>query len=167
MIRLTMDEVVFNRVSPHQVSVISAQTPKGITNLTPVSWWTFLESEPPMIGFSLSLESYTCELAAKTGKVVVSFPGEAIAEAVFKCGSVTGREVNKAKEYGIELAEAPIGFPVHSRLAFICTVNKKVEAGECIFFVCDVDEILFNENETQLYARGGSDKLAVLSEIIK
>jgi flavin reductase (DIM6/NTAB) family NADH-FMN oxidoreductase RutF len=145
--------------SPHQVSVISAVTPEGITNLTPVAWWTYLESEPAMVGFSIGKENYAWELVTKNRRAVLSLPGEAIAKEVLLCGDVSGRDVNKAEKFGIELVDAPVKYPVHSRLVFICTVEKTVDVGDCRFFICKADEILFNENERHLYAAYGSSGL--------
>lgn len=145
--------------SPKSVSVICTSAPDGTTNLTPVAWWTYLESEPPMIGFSMSKESYGGELVADTGKAVLSIPGAAIADAVFECGNVSGRDVNKAEKFGIALVDAPIKYPVHSRLAFICSLENKAIVGDCIFYICKVDDIFLNENERQLFIWGGSKKL--------
>jgi len=145
--------------SPHPVSIISAVTPEGITNLTPVSWWTYLEINPDMVGFSIGKGNYACELVAKTRKAVLSLPGEAIAKEALQCGGVSGRTVNKAEKFGIELVDAPVKYPVHSRLAFICTVENIVDVGDCTFFICKASEILFNENERHLYAAHGSPDL--------
>jgi nitroreductase len=146
--------------SPHPVSLICTQTPSGATNLAAVSWWTYLESDPQIIGFSMWKESYTCELAASTGKVVISIPGETITDITLKCGNISGRDVDKVNEYNIELVDAPVKYPVHSRLAFICTVDNKVEVGDCVFFICKIDDIYFNENERQIFAWDGSGNLA-------
>ena len=145
--------------SPHPVSLISAVTPGGITNLTPVAWWTYLESEPAMIGFSIGKENYAWELVTKNSKAVLSLPGEAISKEVLQCGGVSGRNVNKAEEFGIELVDAPIKYPVHSRLVFMCTVVNMVDVGDCRFFICKAGEILFNENERHLYAAPGASGL--------
>ena len=161
MNKITIAEALKN-TSPHPVSLICVQTPTGATNLTTVSWWTYLENDPPMIGFSIWKESYTCELVASTGKAVLSIPGEAIADITLKCGNVSGRDVDKVKEFGIDLVDAPVKFPVHSRLAFVCTLENKVEVGDCVFFICKIDDIFFNENERQLFAWGGSGKVASL-----
>jgi len=45
-------------------------------------------------------------------------------------------------------------------LAFECTVENKVEVGECYFFICKVGDIYFDENEKQIFAWGGSSTLA-------
>ena len=146
--------------SPQPVSLICVQTPAGATNLTTVAWWTYLESEPPMLGFSISNESYTCEILVATGKAVLSIPGETIADATLQCGCVSGRDVNKAEKFSIELVEAPVKYPAHSRLAFICTIANKVGVGDCTFFICRIDDIIYNENERQIFAWSGSEKLS-------
>ena len=132
MKKITIDEAL-QATSPQTVSLICTQTPTGTTNLAAVSWWTYLESEPPMLGFSMSKESYTCEVLPSTGKAVLSIPGEDIADITLKCGNVSGRDVDKVKEFSIDLVDAPVKYPVHSRLAFICTLEKQVEVGDCIF----------------------------------
>jgi flavin reductase (DIM6/NTAB) family NADH-FMN oxidoreductase RutF len=159
MKKLTMAEAL-KKTSPHPVSLICSNTPEGVTNLAAVSWWTYLESEPPIIGFTMWKESYTWELVTNTGKVVISIPGHTISDEALQCGLVSGRDVNKAEKYGIKLVDAPIGYPVHSLLAFICTIENKVDVGECTFFICKVDEIYSNEDERQLFAWSGSEKLA-------
>jgi len=161
MKQITMAEALKN-TSPHPVSLICVQTPTGATNLTTVSWWTYLENDPPMIGFSIWKESYTCELVASTGKAVLSIPGEAIADITLKCGNVSGRDVDKVQKFGIDLVDAPVKFPVHSRLAFVCTLENKVEVGDCVFFICKIDDIFFNENVRQLFAWNGSSKVSSL-----
>jgi flavin reductase (DIM6/NTAB) family NADH-FMN oxidoreductase RutF len=163
MNKITMDEAL-KYMSPQPVSLISSVTPAGITNLATVAWWTYLESEPAMIGFSMSKESYTCELITQSRKTVLSIPGEAIAKEAWQCGIVSGREVDKVSEHGIELTDTSIKFPVHSRLAFICTIEQMVDVGECTFFVCKVDEIFGNENERQVFAWKGADKLAPIAD---
>ena len=160
---ITIEEAL-RMTSPQPVSLVCAQTPEGKTNMAAVAWWTYLENEPPMIGFSMWKKNYTCDLIVNTGKLVLCLPGEAIADAAFQCGVVSGRDVDKAREYGIELVDAPVGFPVHSKVAFVCTVENKIElGGESLFFVCKVDEMFCNENERHVYVRYGSNKLAAIS----
>jgi flavin reductase (DIM6/NTAB) family NADH-FMN oxidoreductase RutF len=158
---ITFDEAL-KYTSPHAVSLISSLAPDGDTNLAAVCWWTFLESEPAMIGFSMANESFTCELLKKNGKTVLSIPGESIAEESFQCGTVSGRDVNKAQKYNIALVDAPVRYPANSKVAFICTVVNPVPVGDCTFFICNIDEIVCNENEQHLYAWHGSEKLATI-----
>jgi flavin reductase (DIM6/NTAB) family NADH-FMN oxidoreductase RutF len=162
-----MKKITFNEAlkhtSPQPVSLISSLTPEGITNLAAVCWWTYLESEPPMIGFSMGNNSYTRKLIVKNRKAVLSIPGEAIAEEAFQCGTVSGRDVNKAEKYKIELTGDLLKYPVHSKLAFICSLKSTAAVGDCTFFICRIDDIFFRENERQLFAWGGSEKLSPIA----
>jgi flavin reductase (DIM6/NTAB) family NADH-FMN oxidoreductase RutF len=158
-----MREITFlealEKTAPQPVSVICVETPNGGTNLTPVAWWTFLESEPPMIGFSLAKESYSCALASTDGKVAICLPGESIADEVLKCGSVSGRDVEKVKDFRIELAGEDVKYPAESKLVYISTVAQKVIVGDCVFFICNVGEILCDDTKRHIYTWGHSESL--------
>ncbi|MCL2406436.1 MAG: flavin reductase family protein [Defluviitaleaceae bacterium] len=163
MKKITFMEAL-GHAAPQPVALICIPIPDsyGRTNLAPVAWWTFLESEPPMIGFSMAKQSYTCELASNTDKLVICLPGETIADEVLKCGTVTGLDVDKAHKYGIELAGGEAKYPAHSKIAFICTVSQRVPVGDCVFFVCSVDDILADEARRHIYTLGKSQKLGAL-----
>jgi len=161
MRKVTINEAL-EHTAPQPVALICTPTPDGNTNLAPVAWWTYLESEPPMMGFSMAKKSYTCELASATGKVVLCLPSDAIADEVLKCGIVSGRGLDKAKEYGITLTGDEQKYPVQSKLAFLCNVNQKVVVGDCIFFVCAVNEILLDEEKKHIYTLGKDQKLGAL-----
>ena len=161
MRKATFMEALEN-TAPQPVALICTPRPDGSTNLAPVAWWTYLESEPPMVGFSMAKESYTCELVSATGKVAICLPSEAIADEVLKCGSISGRELDKAVKYGITLTGGELMYPVHSKLVFLCSVSQRVIVGDCVFFVCDVDEILLDEKQRHIYALGKSEKLGAI-----
>ena len=148
--------------SPNPITLVCAEAPNGVTNLAAVSWWTYLANRPPMIGFAISKKGYTGELIRNSGKAVLSIPGEAIANEAFQCGCSSGRDTNKAEKFGIELTGTTAKFPVHSKLAFVCTLENSVEAGDHIFYICNVGDIFYNENEKQLYSWSGYSKLAPL-----
>jgi len=148
--------------APQPVALICVPKPDGGTNVAPVAWWTYLESEPPIIGFSMAKESFTCELASASDKLAVCLPDETIADEVLKCGLVSGRKVDKASEYGIELAGDSLKYPIHSKLVFLCTVNQRIPIGDCVFFVCGADNILLDETKRHIYTLTTSQKLGVL-----
>ena len=161
MQKVTITEALEN-TAPQPVSLICTPRPDGSTNLAPVAWWTYLESEPPMIGFSMAKESYTCELLSDSNKVALCLPGEAIADEVLKCGSISGREADKAKEYNIELTGNGLKYPVHSKLVYLCGVSQRVIVGDCVFFVCNVGDILLNDKKRHIYTLGKSQKLGAI-----
>ena len=82
--------------SPNPISLICVNTPEGNTNLTAISWWTYLANHPPMVGFAISKKSYTGELLVQNGHSILSIPGSSIAKETFQCGCSSGRNTNKA-----------------------------------------------------------------------
>ena len=162
MQKITMSEAL-QCTSPQPVSIVCSPMPGGMVNLATVAWWTYLESDPAMIGFSMWKESFTYALLQGGGSLALCIPGEVIADETLKCGTVSGRDVSKAIEYNIELYPAKVPFPVHSRVSFICTIEKMVEVGDCGFFICNIEEIYFSEEERQIFAWGSSQNLAPLT----
>lgn len=47
-------------------------------------------------------------------------------------------------------------------MIFFCTLISTVEVGDHIFHVCEVNDILYNETETQVYAWNGYSEIAPL-----
>ena len=148
--------------SPNPISLVCAEGPNGVTNMAAISWWTYLANRPPMLGFAISKKSYTGELVKETGKAVLSIPGEIIAKEAYQCGRVSGRDTNKVAEFGIALTGDNQMYPIHSKLAFICTLESTSEVGDHIFFACNIDDIFYNGEEKQLYAWDGYAELAPL-----
>lgn len=158
---ITISEAQKN-TSPNPITLICTEAPDGTTNLAAISWWTYLSNRPPMIGFVLSQKGYTGELMKKNKRAVLSIPGEVIADEAFQCGCVSGRKANKADKFKIPLTGTKDRFPVHSKLAFVCVLESAADVGDHTFYVCKVEDILFNENEKQLFSWDGYAKLAPL-----
>lgn len=77
-----------------------------------------------MIAYAMAKTSYSGEMVRNTKKVILTIPGAEIADAVMGCGSTTGRNMDKAEKFGIELAEIEgnsIKIPFHSCVAIQCT----------------------------------------------
>jgi len=149
--------------SPNPVSIVCTQTPSGATNLATVSWWNYLSFNPGMIGFAMAQTSYSGELVRKTGKVILTVPGAALADAAMSCGSVSGRDVDKVKEFGIELTElpdTPIRVPAQSRVAIQCSLKQTVEVGDHFLYICTVEQAYGDPSHEALFAWGGYSKLA-------
>ena len=110
--------------SPNPVTLVCTEKPDGATNLATVSWWTYLSFNPSMIAYAMAKTSYSGEMVRNNKKVILTIPGAAIAEAVMGCGSTTGRNTDKANEFGIELVnveDSTIQIPAHSRVAIVCS----------------------------------------------
>lgn len=148
--------------SPNPVTLICTEKPNGSTNLATVSWWSFLSYNPGMICFIMGKNAFSGERARATGKVVLTVPGAAIAEAALACGESTGRNTDKAKQFGIELtgfANSTILVPVHSRLVIQCSLKEYHEVGDHYLHICNVEQVYGDPSEDALYAWDGYSAL--------
>ena len=113
--------------SPNPVTLVCTQKADGSTNLAAVSWWTYLSYSPNMIAFAMAKTSFSGERARESGKVILTVPGEPLADAMPGCGSTTGRDTDKAAKFGIELVEVEgsgIKIPAHSKVAIVCSLAE-------------------------------------------
>ena len=89
--------------APCPVANMCTRNDEGITNIAPISFYTFLSLKHDIICFEAGKGKYTSKLLVKTGEVGITIPGEDIAEQTMACGKCCGRDVDKAAEYGIEM----------------------------------------------------------------
>ena len=115
-----------------------------------------------MIAYAMAKTSYRGERVRETKKVILTIPGEPLADAALGCGSTTGRDTDKAAKFGIELINvegSEIKIPEHSRLAIVCSLKEFHEAGDHYLYICDVEQVLGNEAEKALFAWGGYSQI--------
>jgi len=144
--------------SPNPVTLVCTRKPDGTTNLATVSWWTYLSYNPGMIAYAMAKTSYSGEMVRQNKKVILTIPGEAIAKEVIGCGTSTGRSTDKIAKLGIAMQALPdtdIRVPLHSRVAIQCTLKEYYEAGDHYLYICNVDQVFGNENETAVFAWKG------------
>lgn len=149
--------------SPNPVSLVCTQKPDGSTNLATVSWWTYLSYNPNMIAYAMAKTSYSGEMVRSNQKVVLTIPGAELADAVMGCGSCSGRDTDKAARFGIELTSiegTSIQVPLHSRLAIVCRLKEYHQAGDHYLYLCDVEQVYADINETALFAWNGYSSVA-------
>lgn len=149
--------------SPNPLTLVCTQTPERKTNLATVSWWTYLSFNPNLIGFAMNKASYSGEMVRQNQKVALAMPGKDLAQAALSCGSVSGRDADKAEKFGIDLTslpDCPIQVPVHSRVVIQCSLQQTVEAGDHYLYLCAVDQVYGDPAEQALFAWNGYAKLA-------
>ena len=148
--------------SPNPVTVVCTKRPDGGTNLATVSWWTYLSFHPNMIAFAMAKTSYSGEMVRAHKTVILTVPGASMVAEVMGCGSTTGRDTDKAKEFGIELksvADCEIQIPVHSRVAIVCSLQEYYEVGDHYLYICNVEQVYGDETEEALFAWNGYAEL--------
>lgn len=148
--------------SPNPVTIVCTQKPDGSTNLATVSWWTYLSFNPSMIAYAMAKTSYSGEMVRNNQKVILTIPGEEIADAVMGCGSTTGRDTDKIAEFGVEMQEVPdseIQIPLHSRVAIQCSLKEYHEVGDHYLYICNVENVYGNENKKAVFAWNGYSEI--------
>ena len=149
--------------SPNPLTLVCTQRPDGKTNVATVSWWTYLSFNPNMVAFAMAKTSYSGERVRETGVVALAMPGTELADVVMGCGSRTGRKTDKVEEFGIamqELPEVPVEVPQGSYLVVRCKLKEVVEVGDHYLYICDVDEVLGDEDVSAAFAWGGYSRIA-------
>lgn len=152
MDKITIDEAQ-KLAAPGPVSIICTEMPDGKTNLAPVGWWTILSYHPGIIGFAMAKTSYSGEMMRRTGNAVISIPGDVLKDIVMPCGTTSGRETDKAKQFGIELqavSGSAIKIPMHTRIAVIAKLSQTVEVGDHYLYICTVEQSYADVDEKPL-----------------
>ena len=148
--------------SPNPVTLVCTRKQDGSTNLATVSWWTYLSFNPGMIAYAMAKTSYSEEMVRSNKKVILTVPGEAIADQVLGCGMSTGRYTDKIAKLGVEMQEVPgsdIQIPLHSRVAIQCSLKEFYEVGDHYLYICNVEQVLGNEEEEAVFAWNGYSEI--------
>ncbi|MEN2998193.1 MAG: flavin reductase family protein [Brevinematia bacterium] len=115
-IDLSLTNRIFNLGNVQLVSVEYG----GIRNVSTVAWVTPVEKDPPLVMLSLDKSSFTFELIDKAGEFVLNTPTASMLEIIEKVGSVSGREMDKFKEFSISFSRGKF---VNSPILEDCVAN--------------------------------------------
>lgn len=148
--------------APAPFALLSTKKEDGTTNLTAISWWTYLSNHPPMLGVCLSKKGLSGSLIEKNDEFALSIVGEEVKEAALRCGGCSGRTRNKAAEFGIPLQAAstlPLSVVEGSRVAFECRLQNRIEAGDHVFYLAEIVAVQGDASVRQLFAWDGYARL--------
>lgn len=115
-LNLTLTNRIFNLGNVQLISVEYG----GIKNVSTVAWITPVEKDPPLIMVSLDKNSFTFELIDKSGEFVLNTPTASILDIVKKVGTVSGRDIDKFKEFNIPYTKGKF---VNSPILENCVAN--------------------------------------------
>jgi len=116
-------------------------TGKGGPNIMSMSWHTMIDFEPPLIGCVISNRNFTFETLEKTKECVINIPTVEFAKKVVGCGNVSGRSVDKFKEFGLtpmaaSIVKAPLIKECYANLE--CVVVNTSMSKKFNFFILEV-----------------------------
>ncbi len=151
--------------SPNPFGLVCSCDGKGKTNLMALSWWTYCSNNPGTVAICLSKTGHSGSLIRARKQFALCIVDSSLAEAAFKCGTCSGRDVDKAKEFCIELAPASalsLEVVKKSRVVFECNVVNVVSVGDHDMFIGEVVAINGDEAAKALYAMQGYGKLSTV-----
>ena len=112
----------------------------GRKNVMPMSWYTMMEFEPPLIGCVLSNGNYSFGLLKSRKECVINIPTVEIAEQVVGCGNSTGADVDKFEKFHLTAKPASlVGAPFIDECYanFECRVVDTSMVNKYNFFVLE------------------------------
>ncbi len=151
--------------APAPFALLCVRKADGSDNLMAVSWWTYLSNHPPMLGVCLSKKGLSGSLIERGGVFTLSVVGEQLQDAALQCGRCSGREHDKAREFGIPLEKASAveaSLVSDSRAAFECRLADQIEAGDHVFYLAEILACRGDAEIKQLFAFDGYARLGTV-----
>ncbi len=139
-------------LSPTPVALVSCASPQAPEkpDMVTAAWVGTVNSEPPMVSVSLRKNRWSHGLITASGEFVVNLPDEKMARALDFCGVRSGRDIDKAKETGLEYmaadrldtAPAVAGAP----LSLCCKVRQTLELGSHDLFIGEIVSVMVRDD---------------------
>jgi flavin reductase (DIM6/NTAB) family NADH-FMN oxidoreductase RutF len=121
---------------------------EGKKNVFTVAWTGILNTQPPKTYISVRPERYSYELIKNSGEFVINLTTISMVKNADRCGTYSGRNVDKFKKYSIETVAAQnVSAPIlkDSPVALECKVCDIVEMGTHHMFIADIVGVSVDE----------------------
>ena len=131
---------VYGLLEPGPVVLVTTAR-AGRANIMPMSWHNMMEFVPPLVGCVISNQNYTFEILRSTGECAINIPTVELAKKVVACGNVSGKSVDKFKEFGLTpvaaaFVQAPLVTECFANLE--CKVLDRTLVNRYNFFILEV-----------------------------
>lgn len=143
--------------SPNPFALLTVRKPDGGDNIMAVSWWTYTSNSPASLAVCLSKKGYSGQCIQTEGRFAVNIVADSLAEAAFLCGTCSGRDHEKAAEFGIPVERDTTGVPYvsGSRVTFLCKLTQSVPLDDHVLYLAEIERIYGDEDVHALYAWNG------------
>lgn len=95
----------FYRIINHGPCVIISSGDEKKSNIAPIAWKMPLNDDPPLAAIALAEDHYTTELIGETKTFVINVPDVKLLSALLGAGKVSGRDADKIKKFGVQMAK--------------------------------------------------------------
>lgn len=146
-----------------KLAILVATQRAGKPNVMTAAWCTPVSDDPFIIALCLGKDSLTAGNITATKEFTLNIPTRKLLNAVWLCGTRSGRKLDKAKAARLTYGRArKISAPVINECIghLECRLRQRHEYGECYIFIADV---LSAYAEKELMKEGAwSEKAKVL-----
>jgi flavin reductase (DIM6/NTAB) family NADH-FMN oxidoreductase RutF len=128
----------FRLLHPMHTVLVSCIGKAGKPNITTLAWAMPTSLNPPLLAISLAPTRHSHSLIEESGEFIVNIPTLEILQAVYACGSLTGRSFDKFKKANLtpmpaKKVKAPA---IRECIAHLeCQVENKFTTGDHNVFV--------------------------------
>jgi len=173
-------QYTYRLLHPMHTILVSCVGNAGKPNITTVAWAMPTSNEPPLVAISLSPKRHSYTLIEESQEFVINVPTLEQLQAVYACGSFSGRSFDKFKKTGFtpipaKKVKAPV---IKECIAHLeCILDSKVTTGDHTVFVGKVVAAYANsgvfteryllESARMLYHAGGNNFAVLDPKIYK
>ncbi len=147
----------YRLLHPMHIVLVSAVGKANKPNVTTVAWAMPTSINPPLLAISLAPTRHTHTLIEESGEFTVNIPTMEILQAVYACGSLTGRSFDKFKKANLsQMPGKKIKAPaIRECVAHLeCEVDGQFTTGDHTIFV---GKILEAYSDIGVFAESGYD----------
>jgi flavin reductase (DIM6/NTAB) family NADH-FMN oxidoreductase RutF len=166
--------IAYRLLHPMHTVLISCVGKTGKPNITTMAWAMPTSNNPPLVAISLAPGRHSHTLIEESGEFIVNIPTLEVLQAVYACGSLTGRSFDKFRK--VNLTQMPakrVKAPaIRECIAHLeCEVKDKITTGDHTIFIGKILEAyadmgVFTESydlkKTRMLYHAGGNNFAVL-----
>ena len=170
----------YRLLHPMHTVLVSCFGKAGKPNITTIAWAMPTSINPPLLAISLAPTRHSHTLIEESGEFIVNIPTLDILQAVYSCGSLTGRSFDKFKKANLtQMPAKKVKAPaIRECVAHLeCSVDSKFTTGDHTVYVGKILEAyadmgVFTESydvkkARMLYHAGGNNFLVLDPKIYK
>ncbi|MCW4003233.1 MAG: flavin reductase family protein [Candidatus Bathyarchaeota archaeon] len=166
--------LAYRLLHPMHTVLISCIGKAGKPNITTMAWVMPTSINPPLVAISLAPGRHSHAFIEESGEFIVNIPTLEVLQAVYACGSLTGRSFDKFKKTNLtpmpaKKVKAPA---IRECIAHLeCEVKDKITTGDHTIFIGKILEAyadmgVFTESydlkKTRMLYHAGGNNFAVL-----
>ncbi|ADY00328.1 flavin reductase domain protein, FMN-binding protein [Vulcanisaeta moutnovskia 768-28] len=133
--------VFYRLLHPRPTILLITLCPGDRVNIMPASWNLPISEEPPTIGVAVYRETFTYQCLNYHPEATINVPSIKHVDLIYQLGSVSGRDVDKIREFKVQLIPSDIVKAPTWRdaiAAYEVRVMNRLDVGESTLFVFEV-----------------------------